>query len=363
MFCSGCGTSLIWHAEVRKHGGNPLPGLHLKPLSLVDEQVTGLEILRILAPAGWELRGGDCWQVSSPGRLAAVAFQIVNPHGLEAFEALPEMSFAWNGNLFSGLLEPAGRNCFGAQVQKPVDARTALEAFVLPAYRGDVEELDILGYEPLPDLPRLVRAEALLTPDGTAEGGKVRMRYARQGNLCEEELYGIVEVFRALNPGMFRVTEADFWFINHLFSLRAEAGKLDAAGDLFATMFSSFWLNPNWYAAARTLTQLLIQKPASDLPSIAGLRRLLAKAPGRLREEYLRNWYARQEAYEEISPGRPRSIRPLEGFIDPYCGEVIVLPRGYRVAWANPAGEFVLSGELNFIPEGEWTRMERVEAA
>ena len=360
--CQYCGSSLIWQRSRGQGPEQPVRGIRLHMFRYVEEEVTGLEVFRMLVPAGWQFQGGCRWLMDNPGMPATVAFQVFNPQGAEAFESLPNMNFIWTNNPFSGMLNPAGSRIFGSEVQKPVTIQDAFLRFVLPRYRSGVSDFRILRLEPLPELPWLVKSEAAITPNGSADGGKIHIRYNRQNAAIEEEIYAVVEIFRTFNPGMFNQTESDIWFIDYLFSFRAGEGKLDASADLFAAMIQSFKLNPQWVAAFKSISQQLIQNQIQHIRNIGHIGQIYAQAGREIRERNLNDWYARQQTYNQISADRSRAIRDVDGFYDPHREEVVELPSGYGHAWANDLGEYILTESPGFNPNEQsnqrWESME-----
>jgi hypothetical protein len=339
--------------------------MRLKRLVYTDSQGTGLELFRMLVPAGWQFQGGCRWLLDNPGMPAAVAFQVSNPDGAEAFEVLPNMNFIWRNDPLSGLMAPPGTRSFGAEVARPLPIRDALRQYVVKRYRGDRPGLQITNEEPVPDLPRLAKSEAAIS-GGWAEGGKVRIQYTGPKGPLEEEIYGVVEVFRAPLQAMFGVSEMLIWFIDFLFSFRAGmaagAGRLDANADLFLALIRSFQLNPHWYAAYKSIVQQLAQMQIQRIRHIGQIGELAARSGRELREQNLNEWYARQATYDRLATDWSRTIRDVDAFMDPHKQEVVELPAGYGHAWANNLGEYILTDNPNFNPNLDsnlhWEPME-----
>ena len=352
VVCQFCGSSLVRQSGSESRGEDApgrqewVRGYKLKKLSCRDEAGTGLELFTMLVPVGWTFRGGCRWLLDNPGMPAVVSFQVANPQGAEAFEVLPNLNFTWGG----GGLAPRGGRYFGAEVHPPVSIRDALRKFVIPRYRSAFSDLRILREEAQPDLPRLAKSDAAVSPIGRAEGGRVRVGYSWQGWQYEEEIYGVVEVFRTLIAGMFGSSELFVWFIDYLFSFRAAAGKLDSMADLFSVMIGSFQLNPEWYAAFKTVAQVMAQQQIQRIHHIGQVGEMIAKAGSQMREQNLNDWYARQATYDRLATDRSRQIRDVDAFFDPNREEVVELPAGYGHAWANNLGEYILTEEANFNP-------------
>jgi hypothetical protein len=353
VVCQYCGSNLIWNSpEAGSHGPPPvaaLRGIRLKQFSYTDTQGTGLELFRTLMPVGWQFEGGCRWLQDNPGMPAVVAFQIFNPQGAEMFSVLPNINLTWNANPMAGMLHPLGSRYFGAEVRPPVPVLQALKEMVLPRNRSNVTGLQILAEEPQPDLPRLAKSEAPLV-GGSAEGGKLRLRYSWQGRQYDEDLYGIVEIYRAPIASMFGPNEILIWYVNFLIAFWAAAGLLDATMDLYKVMIGSFQLNPNWYAAFKSIAQYMAQRQIHHIHNIGQIGQMVAQAGSQMRQQNLNDWYARQQTYDRLSTDWSREIRGVEAFFDPHRQEVVELPSGYGQAWANNLGEYILTDSPSFNP-------------
>lgn len=350
--CRYCGSSLLYERRGTGSGRTEealVRGMRLRTFTYTDAQGTGLELFRMLVPVGWQFQGGCRWLLDNPGMPAVVAFQLSNPHGAEAFEVLPNMNLTWNDNPMNRMLFPVGSRYFGAEVRRPMGIQEVFRELVLPRYRSQVQNLQILNLEPLPDLPQQVGSEAL-TGLGSAEGGKVRIRYALQGRQYDEEIYGVVEVFRTPIASMFGPIQAQFWFVDYLFSFRAGAGQLDAAAGLFKVMIGSFQLDPNWYAAFKSVVQYLAQRQIQHIQHIGQIGHIVAQTGREMREQNLRDWYARQEIRDQSMTNWSRAMRGVDAFLDPHREETVELPSGYGHAWANNLGEYILTEDPNFNP-------------
>jgi len=356
--CQFCGSSVVYQQRAAGAAGaaqdNPVEekavrGIRLKPLAIMDNEVTGMEVFHMLIPAGWQVKGGVRWLFDNPGMPAALSVQVWNPQGAEGFEVLPNMNFVPGGGLAT-LFNPQGSKYYGAEVRKPVAMREAFTQFILPRYRSWAEKLQLVNFELQPDLPRLVKSDALVTPNCSAEGGKARIRYSWHNQDYEEEIYGVVEIFRMPTPAAIGKPEVIVWFIDNLFAFRAGAGRLEANVDLFTMMITSLKANPEWYAAFKTIANQLIAKQIQHIKNIGEFGRAYAEAGSQARQQNLNDWYARQDVYDRLATDRSRSIRDVDGFYDPHKGEVVELPSGYGQAWANNNGEYIVTDNPNFNP-------------
>jgi DNA-directed RNA polymerase subunit RPC12/RpoP len=353
IVCQYCGSSLIW-SRPESTPSEPQPvtalrGMRLKRFTCTDSQGTGLELFNMLLPSGWQFEGGCRWLQDNPGMPAVVAFQITNPDGAEMFSVLPNINLTWNNSPMAGMGHPIGSHYFGAEVRPPMGVGQALRELVVPRNRSTVEGLQVLTEEPQPDLPRLVKSEAPIS-GGSADGGKLRIHYSIQGRPYDEDIYGVVELFRAPIASMFGPSEILIWFVDYLFAFRAAPGLLDATMDLYKVMLASFQLNPKWYAACKSIAQYMAQRQIQHIQNIGQIGQMYAQTGTQMRQQSLNDWYARQQTYDRLSTDWSREIRGVDAFFDPHRQEVVELPCGYGQAWANNLGEYILSGDPNFNP-------------
>lgn len=365
LVCQYCGSSLVYRhpADARPApgagtGAQVVKGYRLKLLTVHDREGTGLEVFRMLVPQGWQFQGGVHWLLDNPAMPATLACLVSNPRGAEAFEVLPNINFTWR----SGGMPVLGGRLFGAEVRQPVNIRDAFHKLVLPRYRAAPKDLRILKQEPLPDLPRMARSEAALSPFGHAEGGRVRVAYTWGGWQLEEEIYGVVEVFRVPVQTLFSTMEVTTWFIDYLFSFRAAAGKLDSMADLFGVMIRSLKTNPEWYAAFKSIAQYLAQAQIQRIHHIGQIGQIYAQTGSQIRAQNLNDFYARQATYDRLATDWSRTIRDVDAFYDPNRGETVELPAGYGHAWANQLGEYIVTESADFNPNlgsnQNWTEMD-----
>jgi DNA-directed RNA polymerase subunit RPC12/RpoP len=357
VVCQYCGSSLVWKpspAGAAAEQTTAVRGMCLKQFAYTDTQGTGLEMFRMLAPAGWQFQGGCRWLLDNPGMPAVVSLSLGNPQGAEAFEIMPNLNFIWNNHPMARLTAPVGSHHFGAEVRPPMKVLEAFHQIVLPRYRGSVRDLQVSHEELVPELPRIVKSEAAVS-GGWAEGGKLRIHYAGIGGPLEEEIYGMVEVYPA--------PQVLLWWLNYLFSFRTADGRLDATADLFSVMIHSFRINPEWQAALKAIIQYLIKNQIQRIRHVGEIGEIYARTGREIREQNLNGWYARQAVYDRIATDRSRQIRDVDAFFDPHREELVELPSGYGHAWANDLGEYILTDQADFNPNLEsnqhWEPMEQ----
>lgn len=366
LTCAYCGASLV-RQEAPPEGETTGTswGVRLKTIVCTDQQGIGIEAFRFLIPADWEFEGGVHWLLNNPGMPAVIAFRARNPQGLESLEVFPNISCFWTNNPMTQMLFPIGSLYFGNEVRPPMPALQALRELVIPRYRGGVPGLQIVAQEHLPDLPRALQAQSPAAPSVPVQtdGARVRIRYQVGGQEVEEDIFGVVEITGFSAPTMMGVTQTLFWMVEYLFSFRAPAGHLDRLGDLFQGIVRSFRLNPEWFGRYLQVSQFLIRNQIQQIRHVGEISRIVSQNSSQISDMMMDTYYRRQETMDRLAEQFSQTIRGVDAYYDPFAGQGVELPGGYRYAWATPLGEYILTDDPNFNPNigstQTWERMER----
>lgn len=354
--CQYCGSRLIRLPPAEEGSvegaGAVVQGMGLKTFSCADSQGTGLETFRLLMPTGWQFAGGVHWLMNNPGMPAVIAFQVRNPAGEEAFEVFPSVFFYWTNNPMVRMTFPVGSLYFGNEVRSPAGAQQVLREIVVPRYRGEMQGLEIVHEESLPELSRKLRAINPAAPQGatTADGARIRLRYQQDGQTIEEGIFGVVEVTRSATPVLMGAMENIFWVADCLFSFRALAERLDGLSDLFQTMLHSFRLNPQWHNCYMQVTWYLVQNQIQQIHHIGQLSRIISQTSDQISDMVMDSYYGRQQTLDRLSTSFSQAIRGVDEYYDPINERAIEPPGGYRHAWTNSLEEYILTDDPNFDP-------------
>jgi hypothetical protein len=339
--------------------------IRLKTLVYIDHQGMGIEAFRVLIPSDWKFEGEIRWTLDNPGMPAVASFRIHNPNGLEELEGFPNQAFFWTDNPTQLQLFPIGSRYFGSEVRRVVGPVDALKRIILPRFRGNVRDLRIVREEELPDLAKSLGAVAQSLPglSTSADGAKLRIQYQRGGKWMEEELYGLVESISFPIRSMFGQFTNTNWYVDYLFSFKAKRGTLDAHSKLFQTMAASFRLNPQWFNKYNQVVQYLIQRQIQHIHNLGELSRIISQTHNEISDMMMQSYNQRQEVYDRVAENFSQYVRGVDQYYNPVEQKPVELPSGYRQAWTNSLGEYVLSDQEDFNPNigsnQTWQKMER----
>jgi hypothetical protein len=340
------GTS--WPAQAQS-GPNPNDELYLKTVSVMDTQGWGqpVPVKTLLIPVNWQTQGGVTWRQTLCGNdLIAENFRAFSPDGRVVFETLPSYSWQWGYDQVSQatikmsgcvLAPPRGPQ----EVLRDIIARYRPGAFVKAvesspeAARATYEELyQLYGY--------YYRAQGITLK---TDALKVVIEYGQGGSAFEEWItFSWVE---ATHPVMGSSSPIFHYFIKDIAALRAPKGQLQQHGRLFATILASTRNNPVWITA---LLQL-IANVSTNASIAAGQRAAIwSNAMNQIGEMRVRTWQQSQETLSRTAVSWSRAFRGVDAYVDPTTNQTIELPTGYRNAWSNGMGGYLLSPNPSFNP-------------
>ncbi len=323
----------------------------LRPFAYYDPQ-SGLEAFSILVPQGWQVNGGVTWVTSRPAAPVETHLQMVNPAGLEAFEALPTLFFTWDTNPLTQMTKPPGSLYFGYEVCQPMPAREVIRRFVLPRCRP-FPDLQIIGEGPAPELLEVVRRNQPAPPpmgQYSTDAARARLHYTLNGQPIAEELSGVAEYVRLSNAGLFGMVETVFWSMGYLTAFRASRENLERYADLYRAILSSVQINPAFTAFVQQVTQGLSSNVIRHIHQIGDLSRQISRNADEMRQMNLQGWQERSAAGDRVAENFSQTIRGVDAYFDPNTGKTVELPSGYTQAWSTPLGEYILSEDPGFNP-------------
>jgi len=344
------------------NAGNRKAPLRFRTEVCIDRNGTGGEAFRMLVPTHWKFTGGITWVLDNPGMPATAWLRATNPSAPEELEVFPNQSFFWTDNQMNQQMFPPGSKYFGAEVRTPVGPVQALKSVVLRRFRGKAQNLNVMHEERLSGLAAALGVSSQ-QPGMSADGGTVRVKYASKGIVIEEEFYALVESFAIPIQSMFGQFTNTFWTVSYIFSVKAPMGTLDSLGPLFRTIGSSIRVNPQWMNTYGQVVNFLIQNQMQKIRNAGELSRIISQTHREISDDMMRSWEERQGVYDRLSERFSQNIRSVDEYYDPVSERSVELPAGYRNAWVNGLGEYVITEQEDYNPNLEsnqnWQRMER----
>lgn len=364
LICDYCGSSLM-RLSPRDRPDQQAWGVRLRTVSCTDDQGVGGEAFSLLIPADWTFQGGVQWLMSNPGMPAVIAFRAQNPRGVEAFEAFPNLPFYWTNDPMLNMTFPVGSLYYGNEVRPPGPALQVLREIVIPRFRGQAPGLQVVDQEQLPTLAAEMQASSPVAPTqlSSADGARVRIQVHQADRTVEEDVYGVVEVSQQPGPMMVGGVQHVFWMADYLFSFRALAGHLDRLSDVFTSMVRSFQLNPGWYSRYSQVSQTMIQNQMQQIHHVGQISRMISQTSDQISDMVMASYNERQRTLDRLSNQFSQAIRGVDAYHDPLGGREVELPGGYRQAWGNGLGEYIVTDDVTFNPNvgstQNWEPMER----
>jgi len=339
--------------------------VRFKTLSYIDEEGIGIEAFRMLIPSDWRFVGDIRWILDNPGMPASASFRVWNPKGKEEFEVFPTQPFFWTDNPMTLSIFPVGSRYFGNEVRPMAKPIEALKQIVIPRFKRNASDLRIVNEEPLPDLAKAVGAgmQSQAGLSASAEGARIRIEYNRGGKEMEEEIYTVVQSISFPVQTMTGPVTNTNWYVDYVFSFKAEKGKLDTHSKTFQTIAYSFKVNPKWFNKYNQLVEYLIQGQIRQIHNVGQLSKIISQTSNEIREASMKSYYERQEVNDRIADNFSQYIRGVDKYYNPIEEKPVELPSGYENAWTNGLGDYILSDSPSFNPNigstKNWQKMKR----
>jgi len=144
--------------------------------------------------------------------------------------------------------------------------------------------------------------------------------------------------------------------------MRAEKGKLDAGSKVFRTMLSSIKLDEKWFNRYVQVVGLLIKAQMQSIHAAGELSKLLAQTSDEISAERSKLYQGSQDSYDRVSETFGDYMRDIDRYKDA-DGSVVELPSGYKNAWVNGLGDYVVSDTLDYNPNigsnQHWQELQR----
>lgn len=315
------------------------------------DSVAGMEAFRLLIPKGWQVHGQIAWS-ANPALPTQARFRFSNPNGIGEFNLFPAQAYFWTNNRMFLTTNPPGTLRFNTLVMSPMDLHTAFTKAIIPQARSGVSGARIIKTSEVPELAKIARGQPAQGVRSYASAGKMRIEYQENGRPIEEEIYGAVSQFvtdvpgSGLSPGYF----INYWYIDYVFSFKAEKNRLDSQAKVFQTMIYSLRVNPRWFAKVDNVKEMMVQNIIRGIKTIGRIGDMVARAGSEMRESQMRDWERRQQANDRIIQNFTDNIRGVERFNDPFVGKEVELPSGYGRAFANNLGEYIVTDSPSYNP-------------
>ncbi|MBA2683349.1 MAG: hypothetical protein H0U66_02515 [Gemmatimonadaceae bacterium] len=352
-------------------------------LRLMDQYGFGqpVEVLRLLAPVGWKMDGGVKWAASGcTSNIASLSMRVVSPDGTMAFELFTPYTWQWNDDPFAQQtgrqaeqMNAAIRPC---SMRPIVNAQTYLRQAVIPIYRRGARFEQGM---PMPQAAHVQdvrlrqqlaeQIQAGLASGTKADAGRVLIAYEVNGKPVEESLTAVVGMIvrqtmspsAAMQGGMGKVNSYTLT-AGSMFGMRTPAGEQERRASLFSTMIASIRPNVNWVNAYQQMQMNIGNAEQIEVAKRIAINNETNHAVSAI---ITQQYQETQRVQDRLADSFSQSQRGVEHFVDPSSRERVELSAGYRQAWSNGNGEYILSDDVNFDPSvslhENWTQLNRTQ--
>jgi hypothetical protein len=326
-----------------------------KTASYIDNEGIGTKAFSLLIPSDWQFEGTVVWNLDNTLMPASAYIRTWSPSGNEEFDVFPNQAFYWTDNPLVQQTNPPGSTYFGATVSAPLGPIEALKQVVLPTFRSNVENMNVVSEQLLPSMDQLFKTgtDPASGISYSVNSGKIRVEYSLNGVAMEDEMYCVIQSINIPLQSVYGTTTSSNWYMSYLASFRAEKGQLDSESKVFQTIAYSCSIDKNWLNKYNQLVAYLIQNQIKQIQSAGQLSNILAQTSDQISQENLQDWEQRQSVNDRLTTDFCNQILEIQPYSNPIDGTTVDLPSGYNNAWVNGNGEYILADNPNFNPNIE----------
>lgn len=332
--------------------------------TIADTTHGGVVAVRYAVPQDWRAAGSLTWTYSDVSWPVRVGARAEAPDGSAWIEAYPSELFYW----MHPVLMPVqpGSKSLGMIYQPNVGALEAMQRYVVMRYRGNVQNLQFVGWRPVPNL-----AQALGKPAKAGDSIAIRIRYQRQGEAFDEEFYGLLGAGNRVPYTGPQGTTYEFHRpLTYVLSMGARAGKLESFFPVLGFVAASFEIDPVWERLSQQVNQQLqaqfnqyIARGYAQIQAAAQLSRTISANNDAWLAAQRQQSAARGASEDRIHDNFVQYIRGTERVHDPNRG-MSEQPSQYRYHWTDAFGTVQHSDDPNYNPNigstTTWRKMEPV---
>ncbi len=352
------------------------PYLLLHRVAIVDRGGFGrpVEAASILLPRNWQVESGVVWtgDIGCPRIGVQLSLKARSPDGKLGFEVFPDYVWNWvDDPQMRAYTNPlAGVGIKGCDTLPPYDAAGYLQNLFLPRWRPGAT---LVGIGPVPELAEAMQLEFRAMSGGQPSPVRTEFDAAlaaietpRAGGTDEEwvlaSLVRTVAYLPVLDAmGGFGSTMSGNYTTAAVsqFAARAPKGDLQKHEKLFEVIYRSFRLDPVWESA---IAQHFQTMDRINLKGVQDRQRILRQSQQEIGAMIEQGYNARQAMMDRSMERQIQALRGVETYIDPTSRTRVDLTTGYRGAWTNGLGDYVLSDSPGFNPtrdlQGSWTALQ-----
>jgi hypothetical protein len=352
----------------------------MRYVKVMDSQGWGqpVEAFRMLIPSDWKSEGSVNWvpNVACPGNILQLNFRATAPDGVTGIEFWPVYNWvSADEPMTQQILQQQAQNGQGCQPGPAVGAADFLRGMVVPQLRRGAQ---IVSAERLETATRALQksleplnqqfAAGNLPVQRVADAGRVRIAYQANGRDVEEwisaNVYATISMMMSTAGAMqgdLNAKTRSYQLIGQdILVSRAPRGRLDANGELFALMFGSVQVNPQYLAA---VTQFFANIARINQQAVADRQRIWRDAQAHIEKTRAETYQYQQQVQDRINEQFGQTIRGVETYVDARSNERLELSANFNQAWRHPNGDVILSNSPNFDPrvvfQEDWRELKK----
>jgi hypothetical protein len=299
-----------------------------------DPTWIGGDAVSLLLPAGWKVKGAMVWRPETLLRVQPLV-AASDPASAAAVGIYPTQTFTWG-------IRVNTPTYMGNEIAPPPrDAAEALSRYVFPRVRPELVGAKVVDRQDLPNLAA-APSEWIARPTG-ASAVRLRFEYDLHGTAVQEDLYA------RLLAGAQPRTGATVWLIDHVTSVRAAKGQLDAVSPVARTAAASVRVSPQWHNRLMQFVQAQTQIALGAIQQEGVRAAIRARMSDEISEARRQEYEAHSRAQDERNQATAETMRDQQPWTTTEGGKV-ELPFQYGIAWQGADGQYIATNDAGYDP-------------
>jgi hypothetical protein len=322
---------------------------------------SGMQAFQMLIPQGWNFSGGINW-LPRPFKIAEMQFSVRAQDGRAGLDWYPDYQHVWSN-------DQGVRSWYGQSmpVAQPMQAAEFLQHIVIPNYRGNVQNLQVIAVRPMPRVAEQVfqamqrqaqvdqvYAQLIMGAHISFDVAQVDVTYSYQGQ----------QYFESFKTRLIYTQTANqmitFWGPEELTSFWCVYEARHQMVPLYVTMASSMQVNPVFMRMIFQINLQMVRNQQQQIQSIGELSRYISQTSREISDIVSSAYQYKDEVFDKAHAGWSEYIRGIQTVRD---GDITMeVPVGYDNIWRN-GDRVILSNDPGYNPninrqESGWGQMQ-----
>lgn len=328
----------------------------------------------LLIPDGWKVSGGIKWDLNAKCIIGTVSnhLKAESPDKKLSFEMFPIHTWEWMNDPTALQMAEYSRQTTGkgCMLHRPMNAGRFISQVFIPEMRAGAKIIKVVNTSGAAAAAREKNLEEirammkLYNADLETDAVLATIRYNSSTGIKDEWITTSVTEYSYNMPSATNYGSYYKYYYStadEIMSFSAPKGELKKNDKLFSAIMASFHLNPVW---GKAISDMFVNISNIQAKGAMDRSRIWSNAMNEIGETQYQSWQNSQDSQDRIAQNWSQYLRGVETYIDPNTNTSIELSSGYKQAWTDKNGDYILSDDPLFNPNEHfknqnWGRLKK----